>query len=51
MGAKNGNKHVLGYNNIVQIFVQRQWVGVELEGIYNGQITWQHISHLLQIGY
>jgi hypothetical protein len=47
MGIKSGKKHVLGYNKIVQSFVQGQWVDVELEGISNGQITWQQISDLL----
>jgi hypothetical protein len=41
MSAKSGKKHVLGYNKIVQTFLQGQWVGFKLEGIYNGQITWQ----------
>jgi hypothetical protein len=51
MGIKSGNKHVLGYNKIVQSFVQGQWVDVKPNGIYNRQITSQQISHLLEIGY
>jgi hypothetical protein len=38
MGIESGKKHVLGYNKIIQNFVQGQWVSVKLEGIYNGQI-------------
>jgi hypothetical protein len=51
MGVKSDKKHVLGYNKIVQSFVQGQWVGVKPDGIFNGQMISQQISHLLQIGY
>ncbi len=48
--VQKGKKHVMGYNKIIQSFIQGQWVGVELKGVYNGQVIWQQIySHFLQL--
>jgi hypothetical protein len=39
MGVTISKKHVLSENKIVNFFVQGQWVGVKLKGIYNLQIA------------